>query len=51
MRKKKSIEVTWNGKKVSVKLDGFSWIITPLEGQRLSQQDKIDIITAVAKYG
>lgn len=49
--RKKTFEVTWNGKRVSIVFKGVSWVLTALEGQPLSQTDKMEIIKAVVNYG
>ena len=46
-KKKKPLEIMWNGKRVMMEFKGLSWIVTPLDDQYLSQDEKLQIIKVV----
>jgi len=50
MKKKRFIEVKWNGKRVKVEFKDVSWVVTPLDEQYLSKDEKYEIIKAVLNY-
>lgn len=49
-KKKKNVEIIWNGKKVNVIFKKLSWEVFPLEGQFISQAERFEIIKAVVNY-